>query len=78
MRRAFLTVYDYGMGGIWAYIRAESPGDIRTKFRDVVVYDEPPAWMTETDRKSIEETDLYDVETVEKEHPTFKRLLRDG
>jgi hypothetical protein len=76
MRRAFLTLYDYDTGGVWAYIRAYSPDEIRTKFRDVTVYDEAPVWMTEQERRSIEERGGYDVETVERDHPTFELLLR--
>ena len=76
MRRAFLTLYDYEAGGVWAYIRAHSAGEIRAKFRDVTVYDDPPAWMAETHRQSIEAKGVYDVETVETQHPTFAQLLR--
>ncbi len=77
MRRAFLTLYDYGTGGVWASIRAGSADDIRARFRDISVYDDPPAWMTDTHRASIEASGVYDVATVETEHPTFAQLLRE-
>ena len=76
MRRAFLTLYDYGTGGVWAYIRADSADDIMAKFRDVTVYDNPPDWMTEAQRSSIEARGAYEVESIETQHPTFAELLR--
>lgn len=78
MRRPFLTLYDYGTGGIWAYISAETPDDILAKFRDVVVYESPPEWMTEGRRREIEAAHSYAIETVEDQHPTFAGLLREG
>lgn len=76
MRQAFLTLYDYGAGGVWAYVRAQSAEEIRAKFRDVTVYSDPPAWMTDAHRQSIEARGVYDIETVETQHPTFAQLLR--
>ena len=44
MKRPFLAVHDYGMGGLWAYIWAESRKAIETKFEAEVV-NELPAWL---------------------------------
>ena len=44
MKRPFLAVHDYGMGGLWAYIWAESREAVEAKFEAEVV-DELPAWL---------------------------------
>jgi hypothetical protein len=42
--RPFLVCYDYGSGGIWWWITASSPDAITAKYRDVIVFDQPPDW----------------------------------
>ena len=32
MRRSFLVLYDYGQGGVWAYLLADSAEQIQTRF----------------------------------------------
>jgi len=76
MKRPFLTLYDYETGGVWAYIYAESPEEIHSKFRDLTVYESPPKWMSDTERQDIESRSSFDLETVETQHPTFAGLLR--
>ena len=44
MKRPYLVVYDYGTGGLWAYIWAESEEQITSRL-DVEVVPEPPAWL---------------------------------
>lgn len=77
MKRPYLTLYDYGSGGIWTYIRAETADEITAKFRDLVVYETKPAWMGENRRQAIEGRGVYDVETLEGERPLFADLLRE-
>jgi hypothetical protein len=72
------VLYDYGMGGVWTYIRARTANEINAKFLDISVYDAPPEWMTEALRQTIEGWGIFDVETVETEKPAFACLLRGG
>ena len=44
MKQRHLVCYDYGMGGLWAYIWAESEEDITRKL-DVQVKGELPTWL---------------------------------
>ena len=46
-KRTFLTVYDYGMGGIWSFITARTKDEIRAKYPELTVIDERPEWMTD-------------------------------
>ncbi len=71
-------LYDYGMGGVWTYIRARTSDEIYAKFRDITVYDSSPEWMTEALRQTIEGWGVFDVETVETARPAFASLLRAG
>ncbi len=77
MSQLFLVLYDYGTGGVWSYLRAESPEEIQAKFPMLKVYNEPPSWMTETERRDIEAKTAYDIEKAEDEDPEFfGHLLR--
>jgi hypothetical protein len=44
MKRPFLTVYDYGTGGVWFYVWASNPADIEARFDAQVIHDLPP-WL---------------------------------
>ena len=44
---AFLACYDYGQGGIWLYVDAESASDIGAKYRDLTVFESPPNFWNE-------------------------------
>jgi hypothetical protein len=42
----FLACYDYGTGGVWLYIEAESAAQLVERYPALTVVDEPPAWLT--------------------------------
>lgn len=49
----YLVCYDYGAGGLWWWITANSADEIRTAFREVVVFEQPPDWWDdEADRRT--------------------------
>jgi hypothetical protein len=50
MRDAYLVLYDYDTGGVWSYLRADSPEAILRRFPMLRIYDSPPEWMTEAHR----------------------------
>ena len=49
--RSFLTVYDYGMGGVWTYIIAASSDQIRQAYPQLQIVMEPPQWMEDHPRQ---------------------------
>jgi len=61
-KQAFLVVYDYGQGGIWAFIDARSRRDIERRFRDLKVMEEPPVWMSDEELAEIEQTMTFDAD----------------
>lgn len=59
MRQPFLTIYDYGTGGMWQYITADSPDQITAKYPRLKVFVVPPDWWSADDEEGIRR---YDVE----------------
>ena len=45
MRARYLVVHDYGMGGLWGYVLADSADQIKARFPELDVVEERPAWM---------------------------------
>lgn len=58
----FLVVYDYGQGGVWAFVRATSPDEIRRRFPELRVVTARPHWMSDELRLQIEETENHDLD----------------
>ena len=49
--REFLVCYDYGQGGIWLYLDAESPFQIANTYPDLTVFEKcPPFWNEEMEK----------------------------
>lgn len=44
-KRRYLASYDYGQGGLWGFIYAESIDEITSRFPEIDVVDSPPEWM---------------------------------
>jgi hypothetical protein len=76
-KQRFLVAYDYGQGGVWAFIWARTEADIRRAFRDLEVVDSPPAWMSSHDLAVIEERMTFNIDNV-KTDDWIARLLRTG
>ena len=62
MKQPYLVVYDYGQGGVWAFVLAESPERIKAVFRDLDVVEDRPTWLTEERAKNLP---TFDVDAPE-------------
>jgi hypothetical protein len=62
MKQKHLVVYDYGQGGLWAFIYADSPQQIVDRYPELKVISETPAWMTDELRSRLEATETYDLD----------------
>jgi hypothetical protein len=62
MRREYLVCYDYGQGGVWGLVRAETPEEIRTKYPELLVAPSRQPWMTDEWMSAIEEKSAYDLD----------------
>jgi len=61
-RREFLVLYDYGQGGSWALVRADSAGQVRARYPEVRVFDEWPAMVSAEMLDAIRAAGVTDVE----------------
>ena len=61
-KQPFLTVYDYGLGGVWAVVLSPDKTAIQRKYPILDVFDERPPWMSEDHYAAIVERNLYDID----------------
>ena len=57
----YLVVYDYGQGGVWAFVTADSADQIRQEFPELTIFEQAPAWMTKEVHDEIERTMTFDI-----------------
>lgn len=77
MKRRFLVVLDYGMGGIWASVLAESKQQILDLYPEVDVFEDKPEWMSEAKREEIERRDTCDIDDEDAEFFETVRRYRE-
>lgn len=61
-KKPYLSVYDYGMGGVWPRIYARSPEEITRKYPELVVVEEWPPWLTQEWYDEIVSRQSFDVD----------------
>lgn len=44
-RQEFLVLYDYGQGGLWAVIRADTVEQVKSRYPQLRVFEERPAFI---------------------------------
>ena len=44
---SYLVCYDYGQGGVWFYVEAESPTALSLTYPDLLVFPDPPPWWND-------------------------------
>jgi hypothetical protein len=71
-KRPFLVAYDYGMGGLWAFMLAESPDDITRRFPTLVIVTERPSWMDDGEEDNLRSTMTVDID--DEDHPFVRAL----
>lgn len=73
MKRRFLVNYDYGMGGAWAFVLAESEQDLVSRFPELTVVTDPPEWLTESEAQHLAETLTVDID--DPQAPLLRQLV---
>ena len=68
----FLVLYDYGQGGVWAYLLADSREYVREHFPQLEIHDQPPSWMSAADLERVDRTMTIDAEDWK--HPFLSAL----
>jgi hypothetical protein len=58
VEKEFLVAYDYGMGGVWVILIAPSRAAISAKYPELVIVDDPPAWMDDAELAKLRSAPL--------------------
>jgi hypothetical protein len=74
MKKRFLVLYDYGQGGAWAYLLANSREEIAMEYPQLLIYDQPPAFLGADVLDRIEKTMTIDIGN--RENPFLRTLRR--
>lgn len=61
-KKSILVCYDYGMGGLWAFIDARSESEILERYPELTVVHERPQWMSDQDVDNILSTEHHDLD----------------
>ncbi|MGQ0743498.1 MAG: hypothetical protein ACT4OS_04015 [Acidimicrobiales bacterium] len=62
MKQPILVLYDYGAGGVWAFVLAESPEEVEREFPELKVVSPRPSWMTDGEEGRIAAEATYDLQ----------------
>ena len=62
VKREFLAVNDYGMGGTWFIFLARSAHEIESKYPMFKVVEKPPFSMTKQDISEIRHDGIFDID----------------
>lgn len=76
MKREFLTLYDYGQGGVWTLLLASSEEEITAKYPELKVATKPPGNMSQEEFDRIR-ANRSPVDIDDTDHP-FLSSLRKG
>jgi hypothetical protein len=71
----FLVAYDYAMGGLWAIVLADSADEITTRYPEVVIVTDRPAWMDDARFERLQ-SEALDISATE-EQGIFKAIVAD-
>jgi hypothetical protein len=65
MKQKILTYIDYGMGGIFIWVSAESPQQVSMRYPRLQILDGPPTWMDHKQVQKLESKPVYDIDSDE-------------
>ncbi len=76
-KKRYLVLHNYGQGGVWAYLLAESPQQIAERFAELEVVEERWPWMTDAFLAELQTVDIDKLEgwlaTLDKEQRKLKQ-----
>ena len=61
-QREFFVLHDYGQGGLWAILRAESEEQVRRKYQGVEVFEGRPPMLDDATVSSIRRAGVRDID----------------
>ncbi len=63
--KKLLAYIDYGTGGIFFWVMAESPQQLSLRYPKVQILDCAPTWMDYKEVQKLESPRIYDIDSVE-------------
>ena len=61
-KREFFVLHDYGQGGLWAILRAESAEQVRCKYPGVEVFEGRPPMLDDATVAAIRSAGEHDID----------------
>ena len=61
-RKEFFVLYDYGQGGLWAVLRADSADQIRQRYPSLQIFETAPSMLSRELLAEIRRTDSFDID----------------
>ena len=61
-RKEFIGMYDYGQGGLWVVIRAESATQVRQKYPQLQVFEGTPPMLDEAALAVVRSKGVQDID----------------
>ena len=61
-KREFFVLHDYGQGGLWAILRAESEEQVRRKYQGVEVFEGRPPMLDDATVAAIRSAGEHDID----------------
>ena len=61
-RKEFFVLYDYGQGGLWAVLRADTEDQIRRRYPCLQIFDTAPRMLSRELQAEIRRTDSFDID----------------
>ena len=63
MKKPFLAVHDYGMGGIWMYIESPDSATIARLYPELKIFEAAPSFLSDDDLARIRAELYYDIDS---------------
>lgn len=73
VRQEFLVAFDYGQGGLWAFMTADSEDQIRARYPGLVIVTDRPDWLHGELERRLRETASLDVD--DESDPFIRALI---
>ncbi len=61
-KHEFFALYDYGQGGLWVILRAESAEQIRRKYPGLKVFEGPPPMLDDSALSAVRRAGVRDID----------------
>ena len=74
MKTGYLACYDYGTGGVWVYLVADSAAQIRERFPELQLVTDRPGWLTDEQDRILRERMTIDIDDTD--NPFLAALIQ--